>query len=146
MTEHVPVKAAFVDSVPEWRGAVRTAAGLLVDIGTADEAYVDDCVTSVEEHGPYIVLTPGVALAHAQARPGSTNEGLAAVRLGAPVEFGHPTNDPVDLVLAFSSGGSHVAMIRAMGKALSRGLATRLRDAGDVAEAEEALAEVVARD
>ncbi|WP_052436454.1 PTS sugar transporter subunit IIA [Georgenia sp. SUBG003] len=139
----VPVRASFLRAAEDWRDGVRAAARLLVDLGTADEAYVDACVSTVEEHGPYIVLTPGVALAHARAEPGTTTEGLAAVRLGEPVRFGHPTNDPVDVVLAFSSGGSHMEMIRAMGKALTGGLADRLREADDVTAAERALAEAV---
>lgn len=139
----IPVRAAFQDGADDWRDGVRAAAGLLVELGTADQRYVDACVSSVEEHGPYIVLTPGVALAHAQAETGTTTEGLAALRLARPVTFGHPTNDPVDVVLAFSSGGSHMEMIRAMGKALTGGLADRLRGAGDVAEAERLLAEAV---
>ncbi|GAA4287615.1 hypothetical protein GCM10022262_19740 [Georgenia daeguensis] len=139
----VPVRAAVLDSCADWREAVRAAARLLVELGTADEAYVDACVRTVEEHGPYIVLTPGVALAHAQAVAGATTEGLAALRLGRPVEFGHATNDPVDVVLAFSSGGSHMQMIRSMGKALTGGLADRIRGAGDVPTVERALAEAV---
>ena len=139
----VPVRAAFLDAAADWRDGVRAAARLLVGLGTADEAYVEACVNTVEEHGPYIVLTPGVALAHAQAQEGTTSEGLAALRLAQPVEFGHPTNDPVDVVLAFSSGGSHMEMIRSMGKALTGGLADRIRAADDVPAVERALAEAV---
>jgi ascorbate PTS system EIIA or EIIAB component len=139
----VPVKAAFLKAADDWRQGVRAAVRLLVDLGTADETYIDACVRSVEKHGPYIVLTPGVALAHAQAAEGTTTEGLAALRLDAPVRFGHPSNDPVDLVLAFSSGGSHMGMIRAMGRALTGGLADRLRHARDVGHAELTLAEAV---
>lgn len=139
----VPVRAAFLEAAEDWRAGVRAAATLLVELGTAGEDYVDACVTTVEEHGPYIVLTPGVALAHAQVEPGTAREGLAVVRLGQPVAFGHPTNDPVDVVLAFSSGGSHMEMIRAMGSALGSGLASRLREAGDPAEAERVLADAV---
>lgn len=139
----VPVRAVIRDGARDWRAAVRAAVGLLVELGTADERYVDACVRSVEEHGPYIVLTPGVALAHAQAETGTTTEGLAALRLCRPVQFGHPTNDPVDVVLAFSSGGSHMEMIRAMGRALGSGLADRLRGADDEPAAERALSEAV---
>jgi len=139
----VPVRAAIHDSAAGWEGAVRDAAGLLVSLGVADEGYVDACVTTVKEHGPYIVLTPGVALAHAQGETGTTTEGFAALRLREPVKFGHPTNDPVDVVLAFSSGGSHMEMIRAMGKALAGGLADRIRQADDVAAAERALTEAL---
>ncbi len=137
-----PVAAAFTPSVENWREGTREAAGLLVALGTAGEDYPAACVAGVEEHGPYIVLTPGVALVHAQVGEG-TREGLAVLRLDRPVEFGHPTNDPVDVLLAFSSGGDHLAMIKAVATGLSGGLADRLRGADDAAEAERLLAEVL---
>lgn len=137
-----PVSAALAPSVADWREGTRAAAQLLVALGTAGEDYPGACVASVEEHGPYIVLTRGVALVHAQTGA-ATREGLAVLRLDTPVEFGHPTNDPVDVLLAFSSGGDHLTMIRAVAAGLSTGLADRLRAAGDAAEAERLLAEVV---
>ena len=126
----VPVRAAHAAQVEDWREAVRTAVGLLVDLGAADSAYVEACVASVEKNGPYIVLTKGVALAHAQVEPGVTTEGIGLLRLAKPVDFGHPVNDPVDLVFAFSSSGgdAHMAMIRQFGRALGAGLPARARE------------------
>ncbi|MFC4556144.1 PTS sugar transporter subunit IIA [Georgenia faecalis] len=144
MSASIPVSAGFTDSVSDWREGTRAAAERLVELGTAGQGYPGSCVASVEEHGPYIVLTPGVALVHAQAEEGQTREGLAVVRLGTPVAFGHPTNDPVDVLLAFSSGGNHMGMIKAVATALGGGLADRIRGAADEAQAEQQLAEVVA--
>lgn len=126
-----PIRALHQDQVHDWREAVRTATGLLVSLGVADDAYTDACIASVEENGPYIVLTEGVALAHAQVESGVTSEGIALLRLADPVAFGHPTNDPVDLVFAFSSSGgdAHLAMIRRFGRALAGGLPARARRA-----------------
>jgi PTS system ascorbate-specific IIA component len=100
-----------------------------VDLGTADTAYVEACVASVEKNGPYIVLTKGVALVHAQVDAGVTKEGISLLRLATPVVFGHPTNDPVDLIFAFSTSGgdAHLAMIRRFGLALGGGLPARAR-------------------
>ena len=127
----VPVRAAHAERVDDWRQAVRTAGGLLVDLGTADTAYVEACVASVEKNGPYIVLTKGVALVHAQVEAGVTREGISLLRLATPVVFGHPTNDPVDLIFAFSTSGgdAHLAMIRRFGLALGGGLSARARAA-----------------
>ncbi len=69
-----PVAAAFAPSVADWREGTRAAAELLVGLGTAGEDYPAACVAGVEEHGPYIVLTRGVALVHAQVEA-STREG-----------------------------------------------------------------------
>ena len=137
-----PTRATALDDVPDWRTAVRASAGLLVELGTAPPEYVDACVDSVDVHGPYIVLTKGVALAHAQTEA-PTSDGLALVRLREPVAFGHPTNDPVDLVFAFSTeAGRHLEMIRAFGIALGAGLPDRLRAAGSDEELTELLAGV----
>ena len=127
----VPVRAISQDHVEDWREAVRTATNLLVDLGVAGAAYPQACIASVEKTGPYIVLTKGVALAHAQVEAGSTTEGISLLRLTQPVVFGHPANDPVDLVFAFSSSGgdAHIAMIRRFGRALAGGLPARARQA-----------------
>ncbi len=142
----VPVGAVHLDRVEDWRAAVRASAGILVDLGVADAAYVQACCYSVEQHGPYIVLAPGLALAHAQVAEGRTAAGLALARLAEPVPFGHPANDPVDLVLAFSTpgGDAHIAMIRAFGQALGSGLADRLRAAATEDELTRLLASVTA--
>lgn len=145
MAVTVPTTAACAPGSEDWRSATRSAAALLVDLGTAGDDYPDACVANLEKNGPYIVLAPGVALVHAQISTG-TREGVAVLRLDEGVEFGHPANDPVDLLLAFSSGGDHMAMIQSLGIALSGGLASRLRQADDVAAMDRCLQEVVRHD
>ena len=111
------------------------------------DGYADRCVAMVEEHGPYIVLAPGIALAHARPEDGVCRVGIAAVTLTDPVEFGHEDNDPVDVVFAFGSpdADQHVRLLSELARHLTAGLADRLRDAADDAAAQTAL-EVVADD
>lgn len=87
----------------DWREAVTAAGDLLVATGAATERYVDAIVRAVEELGPYIVLAPGIALAHARPEDGGTAVGFSLVKLADPVEFGSAENDPVDLVFAFAT-------------------------------------------
>lgn len=77
------------------------------------------------------MLTKGLALVHARPEDGGLAVGVAAVRLAAPVEFGHPDNDPVDLLLAFCTPDpdAHVGTLSGLARALSGGLAGRLRAA-----------------
>ncbi|WP_144763607.1 PTS sugar transporter subunit IIA [Curtobacterium sp. 9128] len=100
-------------SAPTWRDALRLAGGALVASGAATAAYTDAMIAMVEEHGPYIVIAPGLAFAH--ARPGAAvlRDGLAVVTLAEPVAFGHPHNDPVSVVLALSVAeiGTHLESI-----------------------------------
>jgi PTS system ascorbate-specific IIA component len=92
-------------SAPSWRDALRLAGGALVASGAATDAYTEAMIAMVEEHGPYIVISPGLAFAH--ARPGSSvlRDGLSVVTLATPVAFGHPHNDPVSVVLGLAVAG-----------------------------------------
>lgn len=100
-------------TAPTWRDAMRLAGGALVASGAATDEYTEAMVGMVEEHGPYIVISPGLAFAH--ARPGGAvlRDGLAVVTLASPVAFGHPHNDPVRVVLglAVAGVGTHLESI-----------------------------------
>jgi ascorbate PTS system EIIA or EIIAB component len=123
--------------VGDWRAAVRAACQPLVDAGAVEPRYADRCVEMVEEHGPYVVIAPGLALAHARPEDGVSQLCLAVATLAQPVPFGHPDNDPVDLVLAFGSPDDqqHVGMLSALARRLMAGLDAKLRAAGTDAEA-----------
>ncbi|CCQ93227.1 L-ascorbate-specific enzyme IIA component of PTS [[Clostridium] ultunense Esp] len=87
----------------DWREAIRIVGNLLVEAGDVKQTYVDAMINAVEKFGPYIVLSPGLALAHARPQDGALKVGLSAALLKNPIDFGHPDNDPVKLVLAFSA-------------------------------------------
>lgn len=86
----------------DWREAVRLAGAALTASGAALPGYADEMIRMIEEHGPYVVIAPGLALAH--ARPGAEvlADGLSIVTLRTPVAFGHPHNDPVSVVLGLA--------------------------------------------
>ena len=86
-----------------WEEAVLAAGGLLERAGVAGPAYTGSMIDNVEANGPYIVVAPGFAFAHARPSPAVHRTGLSWVRLAEPVAFGHPTNDPVDLVVALAA-------------------------------------------
>ena len=98
---------------PDWRAAVHTAADALVASGSALPGYGDEMVRMIDEHGPYVVIAPGLALAHARPDDRVVRDGLAVVTLARPVAFGHPHNDPVAVVLglAIESVGGHLESI-----------------------------------
>ena len=52
----------------DWRAAVQLAGAALAATGAAAPEYADEMIRMIEEHGPYVVIAPGLALAH--ARPG----------------------------------------------------------------------------
>ena len=110
----LPDEAVEIAATAEdWRAAVRLAGDGLVRSGVATAAYADEMIRMIEEHGPYVVIAPGLALAHARPGPEVLGDGLGVVTLAEPVNFGHPHNDPVSVVLALAikTADAHLAAV-----------------------------------
>ena len=90
-------------SAADWREAVRVAGDALVASGATSDGYTDEMIGTVETLGPYIVIAPGVALAHARPSSSVRRAGLSLVTLVTPVPFGHQQNDPVWLVIGLAA-------------------------------------------
>jgi PTS system ascorbate-specific IIA component len=99
--------------VADWRAAVVAAGEALERSGATTAAYTRRMVGVIDEFGAYIVIAPGLALAHARPGPDVQTEGLSVITLAKPVAFGHPHNDPVAVVigLAVTSSDEHVHFV-----------------------------------
>lgn len=86
----------------DWQDAVRLAAEGLERSGATTDGYAQEMIRMIQEHGPYVVISPGLALAHARPGPEVLRDGLSVVTLEEPVAFGHPYNDPVAVVLGLA--------------------------------------------
>jgi len=100
----------------DWRSAIRAAAEALTESGCSEPSYGDRMIALVEEYGPYIVIAPGLAMAHARPGPDVTAPGIVVVTLAEPVTFGHAYNDPVSVVLglAATEADQHVAAVASL--------------------------------
>lgn len=100
----------------DWRAAVTLAGDALVRSGAARPGYAGEMIRMIEEHGPYVAIAPGLALAHARPGPEVVADGLSVVTLATPVSFGHPHNDPVCVVLglAIATADEHLAAVAAV--------------------------------
>jgi len=106
--------------VEDWEGAVRAGGELMAEAGLCEPRYVEAMVQAVKDMGPYMVLAPGIALAHARPEDGMLAVGMSLITLADPVEFGSEANDPVRLVISF--GGvdkeKHVGMLQELSRFL----------------------------
>jgi PTS system ascorbate-specific IIA component len=102
--------------VDDWESAVRMGGQLLLDAQKCYPEYIEAMVRTVREMGPYMVLAPGLALAHARPEDGAREVGLSLLTLKTPVEFGSKANDPVELVISFCAidKDSHVDVLKAL--------------------------------
>jgi PTS system ascorbate-specific IIA component len=100
-------------SAPDWQGAVLLAGAALEASGAVTAEYGTRMVAMVEEFGAYIVIAPGLALAHARPGDDVLKAGMSVVTLAEPVVFGHPYNDPVSVILGLAvlTADEHVGEI-----------------------------------
>ena len=115
--DSILVKAS-VDNRTE---AIELAGELLVSSGKAHKSYIASMLEAVEKFGPYIVIAPGIALAHGKPGDDVIETGLSLIVLGSAIEFQHSQNDPVQLVfgLAATDHESHIDLMAELAQFLS---------------------------
>ncbi|MCL2588512.1 MAG: PTS sugar transporter subunit IIA, partial [Oscillospiraceae bacterium] len=103
--ENIQVQVPAAD----WQDAIRKAGQLLVDSGNITTAYIDAMIQAVNDMGPYIVIMPGFALAHAAPSEAVLETGSSLITLKEGVSFGSD-NDPVHVIfcLACKDRSSHL--------------------------------------
>lgn len=79
--------------------AVRFTGEVLKRQGLIEDSYTEAMVKNMKDNGPYFVIAPGIAMPHARPDAGAKGIGFSIVTLAEPVEFGHPKNDPVELII-----------------------------------------------
>ena len=125
----------------DWREAIRQAGSVLEAAGSITAEYTESMIKAVEDMGPYIVIMPGFAIAHAAPAPCVLKEDIALITLAEPVSFGSP-NDPVKLMLCVAcvDRESHVRALQAVAEVLCEdGIMDRLAAAASVDELESIL-------
>ncbi|AGW40670.1 phosphotransferase system mannitol/fructose-specific IIA domain-containing protein [Leifsonia xyli subsp. cynodontis DSM 46306] len=139
----LPASAVTIGAhAADWREAVDLAGAALARSGATQPGYAARMVQVIEEFGAYIVIAPGLALAHARPGPDVNVDGLAVVTLAEPVAFGHPHNDPVSVVigLAVSTPDAHVTSVAELANVFNDpDSIPALADASEVAEVQRIL-------
>ncbi|HBM74764.1 MAG TPA: hypothetical protein DD429_04325 [Clostridiaceae bacterium] len=60
-----------------WEDAIRVTAKVLLDDGCINEHYIDTMVSLTKKYGPYFVISPQIAVAHAQPKDGAFKIGVS---------------------------------------------------------------------
>lgn len=106
----------IVDSVSDWKKAIRLSAQPLLAKKAMTEEYIEAIFYSHQELGPYYVLAPGLAMPHARPEQGAIKNGLSLLHIKRGVSFDAEENDPVYVVIMLCalSGDEHINMITAL--------------------------------
>lgn len=105
----------------DWQEAISMAALPLVKGKKVEKEYVDSMINVVKELGPYIVIMPGVAFAHARPDASVHETCISMITLKEPVNFGSSANDPVSIIFAFAAenSNSHIMALQEVAEFLS---------------------------
>jgi len=116
--------------VSNWQESVEVTGKFMQRAGLCTNQFTQAMFDLIEQHGPYMVIAPGIALLHASPGAYILQSGLVLITLEQPVFFGHSENDPVWLIigLAASNDRSHVDALSELAILLSvEGMLDKIR-------------------
>ena len=108
-------------SVKDWKEAIRTASDPLFKKGTIHQDYVEAMINNVLEMGPYIVVAPRIALAHARPEQGVNQLGISLLCLKERVSFSKEGRHDVNLIIVLAAVNSetHLKVLSQLASLLS---------------------------
>lgn len=94
-------KIQIIKEVSDWEEAIRLAAQPLLNQQSIQPSYIDSMINSIKRDGPYVVLTPKVAIPHARPEDGVDALGMSLLILKDSVDF--PEEKPVNLIIVLAA-------------------------------------------
>jgi ascorbate PTS system EIIA or EIIAB component len=91
---------AISDRAESFERALKASAQLLVAAGHAKAPYVDRVLDGYQKLGPYFVVAPKIAIAHASPGEDVLTPGLSLLKLHEGIASGVIQNDPVQLIFS----------------------------------------------
>lgn len=108
-------KIQILDKVETWEQAITIAANPLLTQDYFESSYVTAMIDSVKELGPYIVIAPEIAIAHARPNDDVKHIGLSLLKLNQHINFseeGHFAS--LIFVLSAIDNDGHLAILRSL--------------------------------
>lgn len=108
-------KIQILDKVETWEQAITIAANPLLTQDYFESSYVTAMIDSVKELGPYIVIAPEIAIAHARPNDDVKHIGLSLLKLNEHINFseeGHFAS--LIFVLSAVDNYGHLAILRSL--------------------------------
>lgn len=107
--------------------ALRAIGDVLLTSGSITPQYIENMVQSYLDLGPYFVIAPGIAIAHAKPDDSVLHNDIALMVCPQEIQF-NSHNDPVSLIfgLCATSGHGHMDGLMALSELLSDESTTKL--------------------
>lgn len=103
----------LTDEIINWEDAIKLAAVPLIENQSITESYIQAMIQTVKELGPYIIITPHVALPHARPEKGAQKVALSLLQVSNGVIFSDDPEHNVYLVIVLSAidNSSHIELL-----------------------------------
>ena len=97
-----------------WEQVVDYVGNIFTERGFATTEYFDHIKKDLVENEAYMVIIPHLVLLHSSPKNGSIRGAFHLMKLRNAVDFGSPQNDPVNIVITFTSTGDsgHIESIQ----------------------------------
>ncbi|MGM0302045.1 PTS system ascorbate-specific transporter subunit IIA [Enterococcus sp. AZ048] len=125
--------------ITDWREAIAESCQLLLDKKIIDQTYVDEIIRCVEEHGPYIVIVPEVAMPHSsEESEGVFGTAISFTKMKHSVSFESADEEKSAILfftLAAKNPEEHMENIQNLSELLmTEGLIERLAETQSIEE------------
>jgi len=106
--------------VEDWTEAIRRSAAPLVRDGSITPEYVEAIFDSFATNGGYMIVVPGVVLAHARPERGAARTAMSVLTLRDPVPYADDPTRPLSVVLTFAAvdADEHVTLLQHLAQVL----------------------------
>lgn len=91
----------------DWKQALSLCIQPLIDKNVVDQKYLESIITSVNNNGPYFIISDHVAMPHAQGDVGVNDSGFSLVTLKNEVYFEND-NRPVSILIGLASNSPDI--------------------------------------
>lgn len=108
----------IVDSVNDWKEAVKLSVGMLIDNGIVKPEYLNNIFSNVEEMGPYILLCPEIVMPHSRPEDGALQKGISFLKLNKPINF-YDNETYLYISLSAVDSDSHIDYIQSIVRVIS---------------------------
>lgn len=117
--------------ITDWREAIAESCQLLLAKQIINQTYIDEIIRCVEEHGPYIVIVPGVAMPHSsEDSEGVFGTAISFTKMKKPIQFESEDEEKSAVLfftLAAKNAAEHMENIQNLSEMLmTEGLIERL--------------------
>lgn len=93
----------LLDEVTDWKEAIRLASRPLLEGHYIKEDYVTAMIDNIKKFGPYVVMSPQVAIPHARPECGVNQVGMSLLRLKRGVAFSVDGEERVQIIIILAA-------------------------------------------